>query len=172
MFPKKIKTSFALLGFVWILSMVACAKTETYPPEPEITDIKFDKEIIKSAHLSSGTPEAFVLSIEFKDGDGDIGQTDAHPETNLFVTDDRNQNTTEYAIPYDLESSGINKSISGTIDVNVLQQCCVPLQGIPCSPSATYAPTDTLTYTIVLKDRAGNISNTFQSPPLYLICIE
>ena len=165
------KITLCLLSFVLLLNVLACAKTETYPPEPEVTAIRFNKTEIKSAHLSAGTPEAFVLIIDFKDGDGDIGQTEDHPETNLFVTDNRNQNTTEYAIPYDLESKGINKSISGTIDVNILQQCCIPLVGIPCSPNATYAPTDTLSYTLVLKDRAGNISNTLQSPPLYLICI-
>lgn len=165
-------TLLAVVLLSAIVSVLACADSETYPDTPEITAVYFDKDSLRSAHLSSGTPEAFVLNIDFKDGDGDIGKTPSHPETNLLITDNRNQNTTEYTVPYNLSSDGLNKSISGTISVNILQQCCIPLQGIPCSPSATYAPTDELSYQVVIKDRAGNTSNSMQSPPLYLICVQ
>ena len=149
----------------------SCANSEIYPPHPQVVDVYFNKDTVNAMHLNNA--ESFVINIDFQDGDGDIGSTEAEPESNVFVTDGRNNNFYEYTVPFDLQSPSVNKSISGTIHLSVENACCTPITGIPClpPPNAVYNTFDSVRYSVYIKDRSGNVSNSFTSQPLYLLCV-
>ncbi len=147
---------------VCICSLVACFNPDSYPPEPAIVGISLDKTSIENLIGS------FVITIQFQDGDGNLGTTEQSPEANVFVIDQRDGFVTNYSFS-DLSGGG-EQAVSGTIDIIITSECCRVLSGIPCTPQADYPPTDTVRYEIVLKDRAGNLSNVAISPPLIIVC--
>lgn len=145
------------------LGLEACIKPETYPPEPLITDVIIDKSVIQQ------NEESFVISVSFQDGDGNIGADGTNDNSNAFLTDSRTGFVDSLTIP-DLAAPGDVKSISGTIDFTVSSECCIALSGISCTPNAEYNPTDTVIYQIVIQDRALNVSNVMETPPLIIVC--
>ncbi|MEO0404330.1 MAG: hypothetical protein AAF193_05625, partial [Bacteroidota bacterium] len=58
----KQRNALVVLFFGFAIAMVSCLKDNSFPPEPEIT--------FKSFVVTDGDA---VLSIDFTDGDGDIG---------------------------------------------------------------------------------------------------
>jgi len=161
---KKIKRTkilailLALTACLW-----GCIKPDNFPDEPKITAVSINKPAIESL------VEDFVVSVDFQDGDGDIGITDAYPEANAFLIDDRTGYIDSLKIPY-ISPEGNIKSISGTLNFTILSECCIAISGITCTPNATYPPTDTVNYSVIIKDRKGNVSNVAQAPPLLIIC--
>ena len=81
---------------------------------------------------------------------------------NIFLIDSRSGSVTPGAFPI-IPAQGNVDDISGTISYL--------LQGgsIGCLPFNT-SPLDTLVYTIQIKDRAGNLSNLFEAPPIIIGC--
>ena len=91
---------------------------------------------------------SFVIS--YTDGDGDIGQNDPNVY-NLFLTDNRINVTYQYRISQ-LAPDNANIAITGNLTV-VLKNA-----GITDNSTSQSA-----TYSIYLKDRAGHQSNTITS---------
>lgn len=149
-----------LLAFCSLL--VACFNPDSYPPEPAITAISIDPTSI--ANLTG----SFKINIQFQDGDGNLGTTEQSPEANVFVIDKRDGFVTNYSFA-DISGGG-EQGVSGTIDISVSSECCRVISGIPCTPQASYPPTDTVRYEVVLKDRAGNLSNIALTPVLLINC--
>ncbi len=105
--------------------------------------------------------DSIQMIISFKDGDGDLGSLESDTSTNCFITDHRPGKpdyTYTYKIPF-ITPKGTTKDISGTIAIN--------LPGITCIPFHT---TDSVTYKIVIMDRAGNKSNEVQTPVIIVNC--
>lgn len=152
-----------ILYFLGILSLLnACLNPDSYPPEPEITNITLNKQSIQNLN------DNFVITLTFQDGDGNLGTTEAMPDANVFVIDRRDQFVTNYAFA-DISGGG-EQAISGTIDITINSECCRVISGIPCTPQANYPPTDSVQYDVVIKDRAGNLSNVLTTPTLLIIC--
>jgi hypothetical protein len=157
-----------MIGLVALFQ--ACIKTQTYPIVPEIT---YDNIVVtKDTDQLGNIIDVGRLSIEFTDGDGDIGlrKSDTtgpyHPDSlyyyNLLLDyyewDGSGFVLTETATPYHgrvpyLTPEGKNKSISGLIyyDVNI-----------------TYVPSDTFRFDVRLVDRALHVSNTVETPGIIL----
>ena len=152
---------FAVL-LLSIAGFNACLNPDSYPPEPAITGVVLSKSTIQN--LS----DDFVITLQFQDGDGDLGTTEAMPEANVFVIDKRDQFVTNYSF-VDISGGG-EQAISGSIDITISSECCRVISGIPCTPQANYPPTDTVRYDVVIKDRAGNLSNVQTTPPLLIVC--
>ncbi len=114
----------------------------------------------------------FVLAtLNFTDGDGDIGNQD--DEVTLIIKDlrDNTINNSATKLPY-VPEQGANNGISGEITFKILQTCCIfppAIEQPPCSPSTVY-PVDTLLFEVYIKDRAGNESNKLILEPIYLLC--
>lgn len=87
------------------------------------------------------------IVISYDDYDGDIGANDANVK-NLFVTDSRNNVTYEYRISQ-LSPDGSTIHIRG--DLNTI---------IKNTAITDNSNSQTVTYSVYLKDRAGNQSNT------------
>lgn len=153
-----LPTFLALFLCLW----VACINFDNYPPEPAITAITINKTSIQNLVGD------FVITLQFQDGDGNLGTTEQSPEANVFIIDQRDQFVTNYSFT-DI-SGGAEQAISGSIDIAITSECCRVLSGIPCTPQAIYPPTDTVRYDVVIKDRAGNLSNVVTTPPLLIIC--
>ena len=81
---------------------------------------------------------------------------------NIFLIDSRSGSVTPGAIPI-IPAQGNVDDISGTINYLIRGG------SIGCLPFNT-SPFDTLTYTVQIKDRAGNLSNQFEAPPIIIGC--
>lgn len=154
----------AVLVFYVVLTE-SCLAPDNFPVEPLITGVWFDVGTARSLD------ENFVAHIAFQDGDGDLGKTDEHPESNVFVIDSRDSSLSEYTIPVALPVD-LGQDVSGEIKIT-LNECCQP--GIPCSAPGMAGnqytiDLDTVYYRIVLRDRAGNLSDTIDSPKMLLRC--
>ncbi|NLA24411.1 MAG: hypothetical protein GX879_05535 [Bacteroidales bacterium] len=153
-------SSFALLTAIF----VSCFKIESLPPEPEISFKYFtltnDVDELGNQALKG------ELCISFVDGDGDIGFKEisdtamAESIKSVFVKklkkiEESFQEVNlsvpmTYWIPF-FETSGNNPSLRGDIIVHDIN---------------FYPPyeTDTIKFTIYIKDRAGNKSNIVETP--------
>ncbi len=141
----------------------SCFKPDNFPVEPQITNVTINKSSIQNLI------EGFTITVEFTDGDGDLGVTETIPEANAFFIDSRTAYVDSMLMPY-ISPQGTVNSIFGQIDFEFSSECCIAISGISCTPDAEYFPTDTVTYDIIIKDRAGNVSNTATSPPLIIMC--
>lgn len=151
-----------LLVFLSLL-IAACVKPEEFAEEPLITQVYFNKAQIQNR------VEGFSITIEFQDGDGNIGTTEEFPEANAFVRDTRTDFVDSLSVE-NLEPDGNIKDISGIITFDFQSECCIAITGVTCTPDAEYPPTEDVIYEVFIKDRAGNVSNIVQAPPLKIIC--
>ena len=141
----------------------ACKKSESFPPQPIITQVS----------ISLNTDVTGTLFIEFTDGDGDLGLNmtndtlgDFHPDSingkNLLLGYFERENgvwvrnlTVEESFKFRierLESRGKNKALQGSIAVDL--------------PIAYFAssPNDTIRYSAILIDRSLNESAEVFTP--------
>lgn len=148
-----------------------CVKPPDYPDEPVI---KF-KNLTKNIQLQSAIDDTdtLLVTLEFTDGDGDLGSADK--ANDISVIDSRDNSGDTLSLPL-IEQQGAGNGISGEISFVLPPTCCIPppLNGIPlppCDPSV--APNflrDTVVYRVRIRDRAGHLSNEVALPPIILIC--
>lgn len=150
---KKILLSTATVFIFFMLS--SCLKPPRFSETPSIEFVS-----INSTQVQQQT-DSIQMIISFKDGDGDLGSAESDTSTNCFITDHRSGKpdyTYNYKIPF-ITPKGTTKDISGTIAIN--------LPGITCIP---FHITDSVTYKIVIMDRAGRKSNEVQTPLIVVNC--
>lgn len=94
------------------------------------------------------------IKIEYTDGDGDLGENTPDVK-NLFVTDKRNNVTSEFRINQ-LAPSGSSIIIKGSLLIKLTPQGFVDDNNT----------SETTTFSIYVKDRAGNQSNTIETSTL------
>ena len=168
-----MKVRFVVVFFV-IASLSACVKAPSYPIIPAIEFKSVSSEVVKSGYSDT-------ITFTFTDGDGDIGvnSTDADScgfcglktgdssclyinSANIFLIDSRDNCVGTFASP-NLASTSQYKSISGEIQVirAIDSKKCFTVPDPNC-------PFDTVTYTILLRDKAGHFSNTIQTVPIII----
>lgn len=138
--------STKLLFFLLCLGVVsACKKKEgddLTNPLPEILDVVVAPTSVVEFQ------DSIVFRIAYTDGDGDLGEN-APNAANLFVVDNRINVTESFRIR-ELAPDGADIPITGNLRV-VLRNT-----GITDNSNS-----QTVNYTIYLRDRAGNESNRF-----------
>ena len=133
-----------LVMVLWVA--IACKKEDKKSTLPQITLQSIAPLSVKEFQ------DSLEIVIRYKDEDGDLGSAD--PESkNLFITDNRMGLRYEYRIQQ-LAPTGAMVSIEG--DVKVVLNTLAILD--------TAAITETATFSIFVKDRSGNASNTLVSP--------
>ncbi len=167
----KTTTSLYILGlFLTGIFFATCTQPPSYPKEPIISFIGFNRSTI-----SQGTPNApldtLAVNFSFTDGDGDIGAD--NDTLDVFLTDSRDGFVTNFKLPFIPEQGG-GSGISGDITVKIINKpfniCCANLvTGEACKTNVP-GPTDTLSYFIQIRDRAGNFSNMARTSTLTLLC--
>ncbi|MEO8149151.1 MAG: hypothetical protein ABI723_16010 [Bacteroidia bacterium] len=100
--------------------------------------------------------DSLVLKISYKDGDGDLGENNPDVK-NLFVTDNRIGITYPFRIQQ-LAPTGSTISIEGELNA-VINNLAITDAG----------NSQTATFTIYVKDRAGNQSNSVTSSDVTII---
>lgn len=173
-----MQKSFRILFGSFLMTMIvltSCLKGPEYPIEPLITNVSIDKNEVANFE------ESFVISIDFQDGDGDLGNDTNNSEEeeffdNIFLIDNRvNINLDSVFIrPSSIEMltppSG-EQAIDGTIRVTIAEICCLNETGSPaCLPSQARLETNEVVYDVYIIDRAGHQSNVVQTPPLTIRC--
>jgi len=151
---------YSIVILIILLSLGSCRKIEQLS---NIPNIRFTSFTVFDTVTWLDDYKAGRLNFYFEDGDGDLGlkepssgQTDT---TNLFLTLFRKEGGImvpvsgldpmlpfpEYRIPY-MVRLGQNKILKGDISVIFLY--------------LSYSPSDTISYTFTIKDRALNESNS------------
>ena len=151
-----IKSSLVFALVVFSISLFnSCLKPPKFSETPLIEFVSINSTQVQQM------VDSIQMVISFKDGDGDLGSLESDTSTNCFITDHRTGKpdyTYNYKIPF-VSPKGTTKDISGKITIN--------LPGITCIP---FRITDSVTYKIVIVDRAGNKSNEIQTPVIVVNC--
>ncbi len=155
---------------VLVFIAVACIQRPEYPEQPVISYEGLSKRVIAQGS-SSALPDTLALLFSFTDGDGNLGYE--NDSLDIFLTDSRDGFVENLKLPV-FPSQGTGNGISGEITVRVFNKpfniCCTYPNGqVPCTPSTIY-PTDTFSYGIQIRDRAGNFSNKVQSEVITILC--
>lgn len=141
--------------FLLLVAFAGCGKEKIVEPEPisKVPAIKF-------VSIEPGTAvkyrDQIGITIEYTDGDGDLGENVADVK-NLFCTDSRNNVTYQFRIRQ-LAPDTATIAITGKLKFNLDPQGFV-------DDSHT---SETATYSIYVKDRAGNQSNSVETTPLVI----
>jgi len=138
----KIGYCLSLLLYVFCFSFPACKKDKTTSTiTPQITFV--------SISPSSATEylDPITITFSYDDLDGDLGQNDPN-STNLFITDSRNNVTYNYRISQ-LAPDGSSIHIKGNLNA-VIKNTAI----------TDGSSSQSVTYSLYIKDRAGNTSNT------------
>lgn len=114
--------------------------------------------------------DSLIITLNFEDGDGDIGFEDN--VANIFLRDSRDDFIKEYASPV-IPISGAANGVSGEIRIlitTLFNVCCIFDNGQdPCTQNASQ-PFNEFTYSIFIEDRAGNKSNEVSTSTITLRC--
>lgn len=106
---------------------------------------------IEFVSISPGTAveyqDKITIVISYKDGDGDLGENTPDVK-NLFLTDSRNNVTYQFRVSQ-LAPSGQAVAIQGSLVVELKNTAIV-----------NGSTSEVVTYSLYVKDRAGNVSNT------------
>jgi hypothetical protein len=159
-----------IIVLFFLLAIVSCGKIDTLPPEPHIQYTNFT--VFDTTDLLGNKIMGGKLKFHFEDGDGDLGlavpeDTKEADTVNLFVSlfrmtngkispapDNDPYKPTGFRIPY-MERTGQNKILKGDISVTFFY--------------LFYSKEDSIRYDFLIKDRAGNLSNTVSTSviPVY-----
>lgn len=140
---KLVMLILAIAGFM--LFVAGCKKTETISSVPSI------KFIAISPNPAIKYQDEIVIAIECTDGDGDLGENT--PDTkNLFITDSRNNVTTAMRLS---QLAPDNSSIILRVPINI--------HLLPPGFIDDNSTSESVSYSVYVKDRAGNQSNTIQT---------
>jgi hypothetical protein len=152
-------------------SLIGCYKETTFDVKPAI-DFKTLRKEIRIDQFTGSKKDSVILTIKFQDGDGDLGLNEKEKATaetksdyNFIIKLFRKKKGvfTEFipTVPYSgyfprLKSDGKIGPIEGTLDYSV------------DFPHPFTLPKDSLKFQVIIKDRAGNISNTTESSVIVL----
>lgn len=151
--------------FLLSVGFIACTSPEKYPIEPELIKARFSRNLVKQY------PDSFKLYLDFTDGNGDLGSNDQNqPLSDILIIDTRRipADTSFYSIPY-FDYPATENGVSGEIEVSLPAPCCIDPSGIILCPLLP-GQQQGLSYTIQIRDRAGNWSNALVTDSLFFKC--
>ncbi len=137
--------SFSLL----LIAVIGCKEEFPFGSEPIITLQNYGPNAVVEF------TDSIYFQIGFEDGDGDLGEnnTDDH---NLIVEDNRNGIKYTYRIS-ELVPGGANVPIKGVLRFSINNTFIIG-----------NGPTEEVTYSIHVLDRAGHTSNTVTTGPIII----
>ena len=136
----------SFITIVFLALMASCKKDQTViSAVPEIAFLTVAPTTVIEFQ------DSLVFTISYNDGDGDLGENSADVK-NLFLTDNRIGITYTYRIRQ-LAPDGANIAIQGNLNT--------VLKNIAVTDSSAQQQA---TFSIYVVDRAGNKSNTVNSP--------
>lgn len=163
----------SFLFFLLLACMViSCVKPPNYPDEPRIEYVGLNKSTIAQGN-GNNPADTLEITFFFEDGDGNLGTPNSDTTNfDVFLYDSRDSSSTKFRLPV-LPDQGIGNGVSGEATLRIptlFNICCTfPNGATPCQPSTQF-PTDTFSYAITLRDRAGNMSNSIQTEMITVLC--
>ena len=163
---------FLLGGLFLGLLAWGCAQAPDYPVEPIIEIMDLNKTTIAQGNQNA-SPDTLLVRFSFTDGDGDIGFPDDVDTVDTYLTDSRDGFINRFRLPT-ISTQGVGKGISGEVTLRIPNRpfriCCTfPNGATACQPNPQF-PTDTFSYAIQIRDRAGNFSNTVRTETITILC--
>ena len=139
-----MKANFLFSALLLALVLVGCNDDDIdlQDPVPQILDVTLNTNNIIEYQ------DSLVFNVRYRDGDGDLGENDPNA-ANLFLIDNRIGVAESFRIQ-ELAPEGANIPITGNLRV-VLKSTGITDNSF----------LQTVTYTLYLRDRAGNESNRF-----------
>lgn len=145
--------------FVIIISfLVGCKKDEKTFINPPISPIPLIEFINVTPTTVKQFSDSIKFTLKFTDGDGNVGDISAD-SLSLFIIDNRNASLVERFHIQPVSPANTTISVQGIFSV-VLKNT------ILLNNNNT---SETTTFSIKLKDRAGNFSNTIQSNAITIV---
>ncbi len=143
------------------LCIGACKKAPSYPLEPSI-----DLEEMRKISYPSLKIDTLLVFINFKDGDGDVGNETSVAGPDFFVKVLRKSSGTFSEITLTPSLDGSLPLLSpynakGPIDGTITYK--IEFRKVP-NPTLEYSDGDTLKFQFRIKDRADNFSNWIETP--------
>ena len=148
----KFKKNFLFLGLLACLS--SCKKKEEEEPAPK-PNLSIEFVSISPSTVKEYS-DSLTLTFSYDDLDGDLGENDPNI-TNLFVTDSRNNVEYQYRISQ-LAPEGSDVHIKGKLNV-VIKNTAI----------TDGSSSQSLTYSLYIKDRTLNVSNTVTSSAVTVV---
>jgi len=149
------------------LLIQACATDPGFSDTPEIEFVSLSKDTMIQNSLNT---DSLFLTIAFRDGDGDLGSSDAGVTENIILRDTRTGVVFDrFKIP-EIPVNGLESGIEGEIRMKVFTTCCIFPDGTPPCLTPSAFPTNELIFSIEMRDDSGNLSNTIQTDPVILLC--
>lgn len=153
----RLPSLWLILSTALVLFLSSCGKDSSTEPNPPISDTPSIELISVSPGTIHQLADSLFFQIGYTDGDGDLGDYDADT-LSLWITDNRFPLTQRFHIS-PLAPQGATIPITGILNVT--------LDGIILKDQS--ASSETATFTIKLKDRAGNWSNEVTSGNITVI---
>jgi hypothetical protein len=135
----------------------ACQPIRLFDETPEITFVSIEPEVVTEL------VDSITITLKFTDGDGDLGLPESDTSNDITVLDKRegppNFGDIEYPfrMPF-VTPPGNSKQISG--EIRLIIQNTLRRPGLL---------TDTLKYSIQIRDRANRVSNIVESPKIVVV---
>jgi hypothetical protein len=163
-----VKSSFVLL--LAAIGLASCYREPVFSTTPEI-EFKDIKKIVVTDNFSGAKKDSIVISLAFKDGDGDMGLDNKQIESTY-------KGKYNYIVKAFRRSKGVyvdaifDPSLSGFFPRLKLNDKLGPIEGTLDYSIDFLQPftkkNDTLKFEISLKDRAGNQSKPVETKPIVL----
>lgn len=150
-----------LLGLLTMTLTYGCIDPPDYPIEPviEFVSMSHTTVVAQTSPLDANRPvDTLYITFSFTDGDGDLGELG--DTNNVYFIDSRFGDRGPSFNIEDIPAAGATNGISGEITAMIPQVFCFP----------NSEPRDEVVYSIQIADKAGNLSNVIDTPPLELIC--
>ena len=172
----KVARLIRTAGFLIVPAMFAgCLKPENFPDQPILTFKSLEQRFEANSSVDTATSRFVYVTVDFTDGDGDIG-LDASDTQSPFGVDEAhyynfycefkkqiNGQWTDIDSDWNyrmkrISPSGQDPTLNGEIEVRI-----GPFPGLRPFPLVDILPGDTLQANVRLEDRSLNMSNTATS---------
>lgn len=148
----------SLTALLLLLVFVSCKKNEKgRKPIPTIA-----YNAISTNKIKSGSGDPVIVQFHFADGNGDLGNSPATGMYDIYTTDSRDTASYNYYFPYEMVMAlPPGEPVEGTAQVTFVGDLFVLRPGHPDG--------DTVNFEVYIRDRAGNTSNHFTTPDIYIV---
>jgi len=162
-----------LIPALFLFSGFGCVKAPDFPNTPVLIYNTAEGDGFNQDTIIQGRQgnisDTLILTFSFTDGDGDIGfERDSF---DVFFIDSRVPSFEDNRRLPVIPDEGIGNGIEGKIILRFPNQptaiCCLN-NGTVCGTNPN--PVDTFSYTLQIRDRAGNLSNRIQTETVTIRC--
>ncbi len=135
---------------------------------PSVTITGINKTSIVQGNVDAPM-DTLIIDFVVSDGNGDFGLLG--PLNNVFLTDSRNGSISQFGL---YQSAGSSPQIDVPFTLRIPNRpfniCCIYDDDMDdCLPNPN-VPTNTVVYTLQVRDFAGNVSSGVDTEPITILC--